>query len=60
VLVAFVLSQPRVALALVVPVVCGVAWYAWLRLRRKAPLGGIGVYDETLAADVLSHPGHPG
>ncbi len=28
------------------------AWYGWLRLRRPDELAGIGVYDETSAADV--------
>lgn len=41
-----------------VPVVLGsllvavVAWYVWLRRRRPEALRGIGVYDETSAADV--------
>jgi hypothetical protein len=29
------------------------AWYGWLRARRPHELAGIGVYDETSAADVL-------
>lgn len=32
--------------------VAGLAWYAWLRLRRPWQLREIGVYDETSAADV--------
>ncbi|WP_344313148.1 APC family permease [Fodinicola feengrottensis] len=34
-------------------VLAALGWFGWLRLRRPATLSGIGVYDETLAADVL-------
>lgn len=39
-----------VVLACLVVVI--VAWYAWLRWRRPDALRGMGVYDETSAADV--------
>ncbi|NBH08835.1 APC family permease, partial [Amycolatopsis sp. SID8362] len=31
----------------------GLAWYAWLRLRRPRRLAEIGIYDETTAEDIL-------
>lgn len=31
----------------------GLAWYGWLLWRRPSVVAGIGVYDETSAADVL-------
>ena len=33
--------------------VLALAWYVWLRVRRRDTLAGIGVYDETVADDVL-------
>jgi amino acid transporter len=55
VLVASVVSQWGGALPVVVAalVLAGAAWLAWLRVRRPERLAAIGVYDETLAADVL-------
>jgi amino acid transporter len=34
----------------------GLGWLGWLRVRRPDRLARIGVYDETLAADVLQGP----
>lgn len=54
-LVAFVVSAWGGA----VPVVLGalasacLGWLGWLRWRRPAQLAAIGVYDETISADVL-------
>ncbi|MBM7516680.1 APC family permease [Nocardioides nitrophenolicus] len=31
----------------------GTGWYAWLRRRRPATLAGMGIHDETIAADLL-------
>jgi len=52
VLVAFVVSSPGSASVLGGIAVLGVGWWAVLRRRRPAALAGIGVYDETVAADV--------
>ena len=57
VLVAFVVGSPLSALVLSALVVLGGAWFGWLRWRRPARIRDIGVYDETLAADVLGRPG---
>ena len=57
VLVAFVAGSPPSALSLAGLVVLGGGWYLWLRSHRPAQLRGIGVYDETLATDVLTRPG---
>ncbi|GAA1834433.1 APC family permease [Pseudonocardia ailaonensis] len=51
-LVAFLVSRPVSALVLAGVGVLGVGWWAGLRTRRPAVLAGIGVYDETVAADV--------
>jgi amino acid transporter len=55
VLVAFVVSAwgGVVPVLIGVLLVVGLAWLGWLRLRRPAALAGIGVYDETVTADVL-------
>lgn len=53
VLVAFVAQRPILVAVLGVIVLLGVGWWAWLRWRRPTALGGIGVYDETVAADVV-------
>ncbi|MDT7709225.1 MAG: hypothetical protein QOG20_4832 [Pseudonocardiales bacterium] len=55
VLVAFVVSAwgGVVPVLIGVLLVVGLAWLGWLRLRRPAELAGIGVYDETVTADVL-------
>ena len=53
VLVAFVSGSPWAAAALGATAVLALGWYAWLRLRRRDTLAGIGVYDETVADDVL-------
>ena len=57
VLVAFVAGSPLSALPLAGLVGLGGGWYLWLRAHRAAQLRGIGVYDETLATDVLTRPG---
>jgi amino acid transporter len=56
VLVAYVVSAwgGVVPAAIAVLGVAGLAWLAWLRWRRPAQLAGIGAYDETVTADVLS------
>lgn len=55
VLVAFVVSAwgGVVPVAIAVLVAAGSGWLAWLRRRRPAQLAEIGVYDETVTADVL-------
>ncbi|MFC5996248.1 APC family permease [Pseudonocardia hispaniensis] len=55
VLVAFVVSALGRPLPIVTGLLAliGVVWLVWLRLRRPDQLAGIGVYDETVAADVL-------
>lgn len=60
VLVAFVAGSPLSAVPLAVLAALGAGWYGWLRVRRPEQLRGIGVYDETLAADVLHPPESPG
>ncbi|MEE1836474.1 APC family permease [Streptomyces sp. SP17KL33] len=52
---AFVASAPSGPFTLAFATLTGaaLAWYVWLRRRRPAQLGGIGVYDETSLADVL-------
>jgi amino acid transporter len=62
VLVAFVVSAwgGVVPLAIGALIVVGLAWLLWLRRRRSAQLAAIGVYDETVTADVLGgHEGSP-
>lgn len=55
VLVAFVVSAWGGALPLVIGLqaLAGLVWFGWLRWRRPAQLAAIGVYDETVQADVL-------
>ncbi len=55
VLVAYVVSAwgGLVPAVVGVFVLAGVAWLAWLRWKRPDRLAAIGVYDETVAADVL-------
>ncbi|MFC4944753.1 APC family permease [Pseudonocardia sp. GCM10023141] len=54
-LVAFVASAWGGVIPIVMGViaVAGLAWWTWLRIRRPERLAAIGVYDETVAADVL-------
>lgn len=54
VLVAFVVVSPLPSALLGGLAVLALVWYGWLRLRRPTALAGIGVYDETLATDVLA------
>jgi amino acid transporter len=56
-LVAFVARSPSTVLVLAGLALLGVAWFGWLRRWRPAQLRAIGVYDETVAADVLGRPG---
>jgi amino acid transporter len=51
---AFVVSAlgGAVPVALTALLAAALAWYGWLRVRRPDQLAGIGVYDETSAADV--------
>jgi len=56
VLVAFVAGSPQSAVLLTVLAALGGAWYLWLRRHRPAQLRDIGVYDETVAADILPRP----
>ncbi len=55
VLVAYVVSAWGGLIPAVVGilVLAGVAWLAWLRWKRPDRLAAIGVYDETVTADVL-------
>jgi hypothetical protein len=53
VLVAFVAVSPLPSALLGGLAAAGLTWYAWLRFARPAALAGIGVYDETVVADVL-------
>jgi amino acid transporter len=55
VLVAYVVSAWGGLIPYVVGVLllAGVTWLAWLRRRRPGRLAAIGVYDETVTADVL-------
>lgn len=59
VLVAYVLSSggTPVVVVLVALALAAAGWFAWLRVRRPAEIAAIGVYDETVAADVLGDPG---
>jgi amino acid transporter len=57
VLVAFLATRPLPALVVGVAGLLGISGYAWLRLCRPGALAAIGVYDETVAADVLLPPG---
>ncbi len=52
-LVAFVSGVPQAAVVLGATALVALGWYGWLRLRRRDTLDGIGVYDETVADDVL-------
>lgn len=58
VLVAFVVSAwgGLVPVVMGLLVLAGLAWLVWLRCRRPAQLAAIGVYDETVTADVLVIP----
>lgn len=55
VLVAYVVSARGGLIPAVVGVLvlAGVTWLAWLRWKRPERLAAIGVYDETVTADVL-------
>jgi len=61
VLVAFVVSAwgGVVPVAIGVLILAGLAWLAWLRRHRPLRLAAIGVYDETVTADVLAGQGGP-
>lgn len=54
-LVAYVVSAwgGAVPIVLGLVAVAGLVWLGWLRLRRPDRLAAIGVYDETVADDVL-------
>lgn len=57
VLGAFVATRSLSVLwALGVILAVGAVWLAWLRTRRPRQLAGVGVYDETSAADLLGGP----
>lgn len=58
-LVAYVVASGGTPVVVVLGVLAVVAgtWFGWLRVRRPAQIAAIGVYDETVAADVLGDPG---
>jgi amino acid transporter len=58
-LVAYVLASGRTPVVVVLAALAAAAvgWFVWARLRRPAEVAAIGVYDETVAADVLGTPG---
>jgi amino acid transporter len=53
VLVVFVAGSRPAVVVLAAAVAVGGVWFGWLRLQRPDRIAAIGVYDETVAEDVL-------